>query len=51
MNKTEHVVEVYSEFDDQYQYPLGLAMIILFIEILIGRRRKNKIQVFRIIIL
>lgn len=46
MNKTEHVVEVYSEFDDQYQYPLGLAMVILFVEILIGRRRKIKIHKF-----
>ncbi len=38
-NQTEHEVETFSEFDDQYQYPLALALILLVVELLIPYRK------------
>jgi Ca-activated chloride channel homolog len=40
MNKTERKVEVFSEFDDQYQYPLALGILLLLIEFFIPRRKR-----------
>ena len=41
LDKTEIETQVYSEYDDQYSYFIGLAIILLVIEILI-LDRKNK---------
>ncbi len=44
LNKTERSVETFSEFDDQYQYPLALAMLLLIIELLIPRRKIKNVK-------
>ncbi len=44
LEKTEKEVEVYSEFDDQYQYPLALAVILLLVELIISRKREHNIE-------
>lgn len=44
LSKKEREVEVYSEFDDQYQYPLALAIILLILESLISRRKEYTID-------
>lgn len=38
-DQTEREVETFSEFDDQYQYPLMLAVILLIVELLIPYRK------------
>ena len=38
-DQTERKVETFSEFDDQYQYPLALALILLIVELLIPYRK------------
>ncbi|MEA1874617.1 MAG: VWA domain-containing protein [Bacteroidota bacterium] len=44
LNKTERSVETFSEFDDQYQYPLALAMLLLIVELLIPRRKIKNVK-------
>ncbi|MFO7789615.1 MAG: vWA domain-containing protein [Bacteroidota bacterium] len=44
LDKAEREVEVYSEFDDQYQYPLALAIILLLIELIISRKKEHTIE-------
>lgn len=44
LNQTERSVETFSEFDDQYQYPLALAMLLLIVEMLIPRRKKMNVK-------
>jgi Ca-activated chloride channel family protein len=38
-DQTEREVETFSEFDDQYQYPLALALILLIVELLVPYRK------------
>ncbi len=42
MNKKEFEAKVYSEYDERYQYYIGFALLILFLEIII-LERKNRI--------
>ncbi|MFO7880043.1 MAG: vWA domain-containing protein [Bacteroidota bacterium] len=44
LSKAEREVEVYSEFDDQYQYPLALALLLIILEVLISRRKEHTVQ-------
>ncbi len=44
LSKAERQVEVYSEFDDQYQYPLAVAMLLFVFELLISRRKEHTVQ-------
>ncbi|MEA3448887.1 MAG: VWA domain-containing protein [Bacteroidota bacterium] len=44
LDKTERKVEVYAEFDDQYQYPLALAIVLLLIEVIISRKKEHTIE-------
>ncbi|MGC9331144.1 MAG: VWA domain-containing protein [Bacteroidales bacterium] len=49
LNKTERTVEVYSEFDDQYQYPLALAIVLLLVEMIISRKKEHTIEKLKLL--
>lgn len=47
MQKSEKSMKVYSEFDDQYQYPLALALLILLVEAIVMYRANEKLKSFK----
>ncbi len=51
MSKAEYESKVYSEFENQFQWPMGIALLLLLFELLILERRtklSNKLQLFKV---
>ena len=51
MSKAEYESKVYSEFENQYQWPMGIALLLLLFELLILERRtklSDKLQLFKV---
>ncbi len=51
MNKTEYKAKRYSEYEDQFQWPIGIAILLLIIEMLVLERRTklfHKIHLFQV---
>lgn len=48
MNKTEYKAKRYSEYEDQFQWPIGLSILLLIIEILVLERRTKLFHRFHL---
>lgn len=51
MNKAEYEAKVFSEYESQYQWPMGIALLLLLIELLIFERKtklSGKLQLFQV---
>ena len=48
MNKTEYKAKRYSEYEDQFQWPFGIAILLLVIELLVLERRTKLFHKFHL---
>jgi Ca-activated chloride channel homolog len=51
MNKAEYKAKIYSDYEDQYQWPLGIALLLLLTELIIFERKtkwSGNFHLFRI---
>jgi Ca-activated chloride channel family protein len=51
MTKEEYKAKVYSDYEDQYQWPMGLALLLLLMELIIFERKtkwSGKLHLFQI---
>lgn len=48
MNKTEYKAKRYSEYEDQFQWPIGIAILLLIIEMLVLERRTKLFHKFNL---
>jgi len=46
MNKTEYKAKRYSEYEDQFQWPIGIALLLLILEMLVLERRTKLFHKF-----
>ena len=48
MEKSELTTIRYEEYNEQYQYPLGVALALLVIELLVLSRRNHRLRRFNV---
>jgi Ca-activated chloride channel family protein len=48
LNKKEYESKIYAEYDDQYQYFFGFAIILLLVEFIIAQRKSKFLLKFRL---